>query len=207
MKRKAIYIILLTGILSCQVQQKEQTTEAVSKSQSIERYEAINQQLNATENCIICDSTQIFKTVEDVLNMTRFKNKVVYLDFWGTRCSPCIEEFKFLPDLKNKFQNEPVEYLYIVTYDEKKEWNSYREKLWKMLIAKHKLTGVNLLISKGAKHRFYAKYSNIVDPKWADMVPVYLLFNKQGKVVNFVSPRPSSKEVLYSEIQELLNEQ
>ncbi|MBN2637358.1 MAG: hypothetical protein JXR61_13880, partial [Prolixibacteraceae bacterium] len=68
MKRKSIYIILLTGILSCQVQQKEQTTEAVSKSQSIERYKTINQQLNATENCIICDSTQIFKTVEDVLN-------------------------------------------------------------------------------------------------------------------------------------------
>ncbi|MBL7967059.1 MAG: redoxin family protein [Prolixibacteraceae bacterium] len=206
MKRRLIYSILLAIIWSCQLQDKEKTNKSELKSQSIERYEAINNQLNSAKNCIICDSIQIFKSIEDVLKMNRFKNKVVYLDFWGTRCSPCIEEFNFLPDLKKKFQNEPIEYLYIVTYDEKREWDSYREKLWKILIEKHKLTGVNLLVSSNAQHQFYAKHSNIVDPKWADIVPAYLLFNKQGKVVSFFAPRPSSKEVLYAEIQKLLNE-
>lgn len=206
MKRILSYSILLTLIWSCQVKDKEKTNKAGAISQSIERYESINNQLNSTENCIICDSTQIFKSIEDVLKMNQFKNKVVYLDFWGTRCSPCIEEFNFLPDLKKKFQNEPIEYLYIVTYDEEKKWNSYGEKLWKILIEKYKLTGVNIRISQKAQDRFYAKYRNMVNPKWADIVPAYLLFNKQGKVVTFFAPRPSSKEVLYSEIQKLLNE-
>lgn len=206
MKRKLIYFILLNIIYSCQGHDKEKTTQAESKSPSIEKYEAINKQLNATENYIICDTTQIFQSIEDVLKMDRFKNKVVYLDFWGLRCSPCVEEFQYLPDLKKKFQNEPIEYLYIITYEEKIKWTSYKDKLWKILIEKHKLTGVNLLISWDAKYRFYAKYNKISDPQW-EYVPVYLLFNKQGKVVNFVAPRPSSKEVLYAEIQKLLNEQ
>lgn len=192
---------------SCQGRDKEKTTKAESKSPSIEKYEAINKQLNTTENCIIYDTTQIFQSIEDVLKMDRFKNKVLYLDFWGLKCSPCIEEFQYLPDLKKKFQNEPIEYLYIITYEEKIKWTSYKDKLWKMLIEKYKLTGINLLISSDAQHRFFAKFRNIVDPQRAYSVPQYLLFSKQGKVVNFVAPRPSSKEVLYAEIQKLLNEQ
>lgn len=206
MKRKLIYFILLIIIWSCQVQDKKKATKADANSKNIERVEGINSLLNTSKNCIIYDTTQIFQSIEDVLKMDRFKNKVVYLDFWGRRCSPCLEEFEFLPDLKKKFQNEPIEYLYIITYKEKKKWTSYQDKLWKMLIEKYKLTGINLLISWDAQYRFYSQYNKISDPNW-ESVPAYLLFNKQGKVVNFAAPRPSSKEVLYAEIEGLLNEQ
>lgn len=74
-------------------------------------------------------------------------------------------------------------------------------------IEKYRLTGVNLRISEDAKYRFYERHRNIVDPEWANIDPVYLLITKKGTVINYVAPRPSSKEVLYAEIQEMLNEQ
>lgn len=193
----------MTTIWSCQAQDSKQTTKA---DLSAKRYEAFNKQLDTNKDCIICDSIQVFKTIEDVLTLNRFKNKVVYLDFWGTGCSPCIKEFKFLPELKSKFQNQPIEYLNITTYDEKKEWDTYRPMKWRMLIKKHKLTGVNLLVSKNLKHRFIYKYKDQTDPVKMYAVPKYILFDKNGQVVDFNAPRPSSKEVLYEKIVELLNE-
>lgn len=176
------------------------------KSQQEIRFESVKKQINTNENCIICDSTEVFKTIEDVLSLNRFKNKVVYLDFWGTGCKPCIKEFKFLPELKKKFQNEPIEYVYIINFDKKKDWGTYRPMLWRILIEKHKLTGINLLLSKDLKHRFINKYKDQTDPIKMYAVPKYILFNKKGEVVDFNAPRPSSKEVLYDKIQELLNE-
>ena len=84
----------MTTIWSCQLQHNKPATKA---DLSAIRYEAINTQLDTNKDCIICDSTQVFKTIEDVLALNRFKNKVVYLDFWGTGCSPCLKEFEFLP--------------------------------------------------------------------------------------------------------------
>ncbi|NOR75062.1 MAG: redoxin family protein [Draconibacterium sp.] len=198
--------LLLTQ--TCKFEKSNNTFDEkkTEKNQKQERYESINKQFNTTKNCIICDSTEIFKTIEDVLNMNRFKNKVVYLDFWGTGCKPCIEEFEYLPDLKKKFQNKPIEYLYIIIYDKKKEWDTYRPMLWRMLIKKYKLTGINLLLTKDLKHRFIYKYKDESDPIRMQAVPKYILFNKKGEVVDFNAPRPSSKEVLYKKIQELLNE-
>ena len=204
--RTLVIFLLLTQSCKLDNANNKIDEKKTEKSQTQIRYEAINKQLNSTENCIICDSTEIFKTIEDVLNMNRFKNKVVYLDFWGTGCKPCIEEFKFLPDLKKKFQNEPSEYLYIIIYDKKKEWDTYRPMLWRLLIKKYKLTGINLLLTKDLKHRFIYKYKDQTDPIRMQAVPKYILFNRKGEVVDFNAPRPSSKEVLYEKIQELLNE-
>nr|WP_319509743.1 TlpA disulfide reductase family protein [uncultured Draconibacterium sp.] len=177
--------------------------EQKEKNHKQERLKAIKNKLLSDQNCIIYDSTQVFNSLEDFLKLERFVGKVVYLDFWGTGCKPCIKEFAYLPDLKKKFKNEPVEYVYVTTY-RKKESDSFYSKTWRALIEKHKLTGVNLRISNDAKLRFYERHRNIVDPEWAHIVPVYLLINKEGTVINYVAPRPSSKEILYAEIQEML---
>ena len=204
-----MYALCLTvGLIqSCNIEKPKNTPRQNDfiKSQEQKTLEVLSKQLNTTENCIIRDSTQVFKSVGDILKLERFKGKVVYLDFWGTRCKPCLEEFAYIPDLKKKFQNQPIEYLYICTYGSK-EGYKYKDMLWTMLIKKYKLTGINVLVSEDAKLRFYERYKNIVDPGWSKVVPVYLLFNKQGQVVEFNAPRPSSKEVLYKRIQELLDE-
>lgn len=194
-------------IQSCKMEKSNKTKNVKDtlKSQTEIAFETINKQLNTTENCYIFDSTNVFKTIEDFLEMERFDGKVVYIDFWGTRCKPCLEEFEFTPFLKKKFQDEAIEYLYICFYSSPKGMN-YKEMLWKMIIKKYKIKGINLLVSKDLKYHFYDKYRDKTDPSRMYLLPTYLLINKQGEVVDFNAPRPSSKEVLYEKIQELLDE-
>lgn len=92
-------------IQSCKFEKpyNPQKVKTIGNIQKQERFEAINKQLNTTENCIICYSTNVFKTIEDILKMDRLNGKVVYLDFWGKGCKPYIEEFAHMPDLKKKF--------------------------------------------------------------------------------------------------------
>jgi len=40
-----------------------------------------------------------------------FKGKVVVLEFWGTRCSPCVEAIPHFNALADQFQNKPVVFL------------------------------------------------------------------------------------------------
>jgi len=44
-----------------------------------------------------------------------FKRKVVYVDFWGTTCGPCLAEFRdFTQPLKAKFKDRAdISYLYV----------------------------------------------------------------------------------------------
>jgi len=42
------------------------------------------------------------KTLDD------FKGKVVMLDFWATKCAPCVESFPQMAELQNHYRNQPV---------------------------------------------------------------------------------------------------
>lgn len=202
-----IVVVCILILPSCKFDSsKALSKKEIEKIQKQKRLEAIKKQLNTSESCSICDSTEVFKSLEDFLALERFDGKVIYLDFWGTGCKPCIEEFAYLPELKKEFENEPLEYVYVTTYGTNK-LNDFKIKTWEQIIEKHKLTGINVLISNEAKVRFYQRHRNIVDPGWANIIPVYLLFNKQGTIVNYVAPRPSSKELLYAEIRELLDKE
>lgn len=200
-------VLVIFLLLSQACNYKQPTTsvdqQETEKDLRQERFEAINNQLLSDENCIIYDSTEVFNSLEDFLKLERFKGKVVYLDFWEIGCKPCLNEFAYLPELKEKFKQEPIEYIYVTTIRENAA-DAFYEKVWRTRIEKYQLTGVNVRISGDAKRRFYERHRNIVDPEWAKLIPVYLLINKEGTVINYVAPRPSSKEILYAEIQEML---
>ena len=151
---------------------------------------------------IIGDSLNIYKSVDDILRLKDFQNKVVYVDIWGTRCGPCLGEFKFLPELKDRFKNDSIEFLYLCCpYD--LEWDSKNAVLWRELIKKHHLTGTNILMSAECYTKgFFDKYKDKVAVMY--LIPTYLLVDKQGNIVDFNAPRPSSKNVLYDKIELLL---
>ena len=54
-----------------------------------------------------------FETLTDLIAQPQFNNKVVYVDFWFSTCSPCIEDFQHLPELKKLLETYEVEYLYL----------------------------------------------------------------------------------------------
>jgi len=123
---------------------------------------------------IIGDSTKMFKTIDDIIKIEALKNKVAYIDVWGTRCGPCLMEFKYLPDLKNKFRNDSIVFLYLCS-PYSMTWNNENAELWKKLIIKHNLDGINIFMSAECYiYGLYEKYKEKFTPSTMYMIPRYL---------------------------------
>ncbi len=77
------------------------------------------------------------------------------------------------------------------------------------------MTGLNILwpfesYEKGFQLKHldtYAKIDTSVFKGYIHfLIPLYLIANKQGKIVNYNSHRPSQGELLYSQIETILEE-
>jgi thiol-disulfide isomerase/thioredoxin len=123
------------------------------------------------------------------------KGKVLYIDLWGSWCGPCREEFAFNKELKERFKNKGVEFLYIA-----KENRTDPEKYWKEMVAFYDLTGRHLLMGKQLESYFTDLYSG----NGGLAFPSYILIDKTGKMVSIKAKRPSERELLYAAIEQLL---
>lgn len=149
-------------------------------------------QVNASKIVLYGDTTR-FNTIEDVLKLPYFKGKVVYVDIWGTKCGPCIKEFPNLPEIKEKYKDKAVAFLYLKSpydFDDSKEWEEMVNRL--------NLEGVNVSMSiKFYSNNFWERYKDKYAGQRSYSIPTYLIINKKGVIVNFDAPRPSEKGKLY----------
>ena len=154
----------------------------------------LEQQLKNDE-IIVYDNYKSVKSIMDVV--TQYKGKVVYLDIWGTWCGPCKEEFNYLPSLKQRFKGKDIVFLYLDMDDDDKDSE------WRDFIFLHNLTGVHL-----------RKNNQEIKSIWMELIPEqsekrvlypsYFLFDKEGKAVTTNVYRPSDKNLLYQQIEILL---
>jgi thiol-disulfide isomerase/thioredoxin len=128
-----------------------------------------------------------------------FKGKIVYIDFWGVYCGPCLEEFKhFTPKLKQRYSaNKGVEFLYICGGDEMRH-----EYMWREQIKKYKVEGkhVFLNIKEYVKlyNRLAAEHNEYVN------IPRYVIIDGKGNVTVKDAARPSEKSKLFAQIDKSL---
>jgi thiol-disulfide isomerase/thioredoxin len=59
---------------------------------------------NKNSKIIIIEDSDKISSFAEILSLKEFNNKVVYIDIWVAPCSPCIAEFKHLPELKNRYE-------------------------------------------------------------------------------------------------------
>lgn len=128
------------------------------------------------------------------LLLTDFRGKVVYIDVWATWCAPCKEEMPLSIKLQNRFsKNDPIVFLYVSVDQKHDAWK-------KMVTANKEWVG-----------------THIIEPKESDVpsimtsykiwgIPRYILIDKKGKIVSADAPNPSSGEVIFQALQDLLNE-
>lgn len=160
-----------------------------SKEEIDLRIAKLNDSENRNElNSYVEQRSDIGKTVqaidlqfEDVngkiINLSDYQGKVIYIDFWATWCSPCIEERKNFKKLSDRFAKDDVVFLAISIDRDKKKWVDYKS-----------------LYSDGVEEvwledREIQKYN-------VAYIPRYVLIDKGFNIVESYAPKPSSDGIV-----------
>lgn len=129
-----------------------------------------------------------------------YKGKIVYLDFWGTWCGPCMQEIiDHSAPLKERFAGKDVVFLYL----EMDHDNNNDEVKWKDFAKLHNMTGYHIRMND-------KQIENI----WVDLLhtenvprifPTYVIFDRMGNPVNKNAKNPSNGKALYKDLEAALN--
>ena len=112
--------------------------------------------------------------------LSDLKGKVVYLDFWGTWCKPCMQEMPASASLKKKFEGRDVAFVYISVSDKVEKWQQ-------VLAAQH-------LTSPNSVHLHSPDGSDVPGRYQVVQYPTYWLIGRDGRIVSRRAPRPSEPE-------------
>ncbi len=108
--------------------------------------------------------------------LDNFKGKYLYLDFWDFGCKPCIEEFRYIPELKKQF-GEKIKSVAFVTVCVSRP----SKKKLEAFAAQHGMNELNLILDKKNSDSCYD----------ANLLPTYVLIDPEGRIVEFNTARPS----------------
>lgn len=155
-----------------------------------------NSSYNGNENIKFIENSDRFQKIESLLDLQEFKGSILYIDIWGPNCGPCLQEFKYSKELKERYNNDPVKFIYLATLNRSSDIPK-----WKNLIKKYKIYGYHLHISADF-------YKNIwIIPGITDvyMIPHYIIVDKNGNITYPNAERPSSREKLYKQLDDIIN--
>ncbi|NML21579.1 TlpA family protein disulfide reductase [Pseudoflavitalea sp. G-6-1-2] len=125
-----------------------------------------------------------------MVSLASLKGKVVLVDLWATWCGPCKFQIPYLKKLEKEMHGTDLE-IVSITIDTEKD----KEK-WKDMIRQDTLGGIQLFAGVTGDIRSYYKVEGI---------PRFMLFDRQGRIINVNAPRPSDpalKELLLKALAE-----
>jgi len=146
--------------------------------------ETINQPLNENVNLISTDQKRPMEV------LSQFENKVVYLDFWASWCSPCLKGISYTKELAEHYKNSQLVVLYI--------GNSDQEANLINAIKKHNIEGNHVILNE-EETKIWRKEFDI------GSIPTYVIIDKTGKVHDVNAPHPKTDKA-YHLIDSLLSE-
>lgn len=110
--------------------------------------------------------------------LSRFENKVIYLDFWASWCSPCMAAIPGTLDLAKHYQNQDVEVIFVGNNDQKISLEN--------TIKKFNITGKHLLLNEMESEIWRNEFA-------IKGIPTYVLIDKNQKVVESNAPHPDTQ--------------
>lgn len=118
-------------------------------------------------------------------DLTKYKGKVIYLDFWASWCGPCKVQFPFSKTLHKSIPQKlkkDIVFLYISIDD--------TEEKWKDAIKSNGLEEFENGFTPGAWG------SPVLAKLGIRSIPRYMLIDKSGKIVDANAKRPNSPDIL-----------
>jgi thiol-disulfide isomerase/thioredoxin len=126
----------------------------------------------------------------ETVNLTKFKGKVIYINFWGSWCAPCLDELPAYKELAEKYKtNNNVVFISVAL-----EYRNF--DTWRDYLRGQQISGVHLYAERQFDNEVCKKYL-------ITGVPTCVLIDSQGKIVSTDAPRPVDKNVA-DEINTLL---
>ena len=114
----------------------------------------------------------------EMISLSSFRGRLVYVDVWATWCGPCIAEIPSLERLQKDYENMDIVFL-SVSVDTDKE-------AWEKMLTEDQLGGVQLWADGWSQiTKSYAIFG----------IPRFILVDKSGELIAVDAPRPSSNEI------------
>lgn len=122
------------------------------------------------------------KTVQDIQTIiSKYKDKIVVLDFWASWCFPCREEMPYSLRLKKMYKNKKIAFVFISIDDNTDNWLKAN--------AVEKLGDNNSFLLLNAYDASFVKKYGI------NSIPRYIIIGKDQKIISADAPRPSDPEL------------
>lgn len=168
-----------------------------SSSLEVAKREAykIRQRLDSsnTNAAIQFHLSDTIKSLADLIKP--YAGKIVYLDVWGTWCGPCKIEMKYVKELKNRFKDKDIVFVYLDMDEDAKD------SMWKEYVKYYGIEG-----------QHYRMTHEQIQPIWKELnaagrkdqlYPSFAIFDRTGKIITAEAARPSEMELLYSQLEML----
>jgi len=109
--------------------------------------------------------------------MDKYKGNIVFLDIWALSCGPCRKTKSYEIQIQQRLSEQPIEFVYITE-------DSFEPDLWEkiFLTSSTKKNHYRMINNRGSSK--LTKFMEI------NYVPSYMIFDKQGKLVDFMAERP-----------------
>ena len=121
----------------------------------------------------------------ETYSLADFRGKVVYLDLWASWCGPCRQEVPALREIYEKYKNDDrIVIIGIAVHDGYNRWIKALEE--------DKPEWLQLHDADGLVARAYE----------ANVIPRYILIDKNGNIADMHASSPSNKETLENKFRE-----
>jgi thiol-disulfide isomerase/thioredoxin len=115
--------------------------------------------------------------------LTKYKGKVLYIDFWASWCAPCRAEMPPASKLRKQLADKDVVFVYMA-------WND-SEEAWAKAAKNEGLA--ELPTSYFIRNSKNSKFLRQIE---LELIPRYIILDKEGKLVEMNAPRPSSEAIV-----------
>jgi thiol-disulfide isomerase/thioredoxin len=142
----------------------------------------------------------VFKETNGIQSLSElvapYKGKIVYLDIWGTWCGACKQEMTFMPELKKKYAEKDIVFVYLDNDNQSKDAH------WREMVYHKGLEGEHYRMDTKAIERIWQAVSEAGGK--THLYPTYVIIDKDGKIVAPNAEQPGSREKIHAQLDKVL---